>query len=170
LLVARAAAQEATSIGARVAPARVRVPDFAYELAGAGQQTLSRRGSPTLVVLYSLPQSAKRLAAFGDAHELMHANVAVVEIPYSRDGAVENPLGSRTDADVASVYAMFARSGERAAPAHAELLVDADGFLRARWIGVPASDAKQNDAIAAAARQLAQRPAAAAPPAHQHGH
>ena len=169
LLVARAAAQEATSIGARVAPARVPVPDFAYELAGAGQQTLLRRGAPTLVVLYSLPQSAKRLAALGDAHDLAHANVAVVAIPFSADRAAEHPLGSRADADVPSVYAMFARSGERAAPAHAELLVDAEGFLRARWIGVPASDARQDEAIAAAARQLEQRPGAA-PPAHQHGH
>jgi len=167
-VVARAAAEEAMPIDARVAPARVRVPDFAYELAGAGQQTLSRRGAPTLVVLYSLPQSAKRLAALGDAHDLTHATVAVVAIPFSPKDAADNPLGSRTGADVASVYAMFVRTRDRPMPAHAELLVDASGFLRARWIGAPASDAKQNDAIAAAARQASMRPTAPAAPTHRH--
>jgi mono/diheme cytochrome c family protein len=167
-VVACASAEAATPIGARVATARVRAPDFAYELAGAGQQTLMQRGAPTLIVLYSLPQSSQRLAALAQAHELVHANVAVVAIPLSPEDAADNPLGARTGADVASVYATFARMRARAPTAHAELLVDANGYLRARWLGVPASGANQTDAIAAAARQLARRPAAPAAPTHRH--
>jgi len=107
--------------------------------------------------------------ALADAHELMHANVAVIAIPFSPKDAADNPLGTRIDADVASVYAMFARTAERTSPAHVELLVDANGFLRARWIGTPASDAKQNDAIIKAAAQLARQPAAGNAPTHRHG-
>jgi putative copper resistance protein D len=169
-ITARAAAEAAMPIDTRIVRARMRVPDFAYERAGKGQQTLAQRGAPTLIVLYSLPLSAKRLAALAGAHELMHANVAVIAIPFSPNDAADNAPGARTDADVASVYAMFVRARDRPLPAHAELLVDANGFLRARWIGVPASDAKQNDAIAAAAAELARSPAAAKAPTHPHGH
>ena len=169
-IAARAAAEAAMPIDPPAVPTHVRVPDFAYELPGAGQHTLMQRGAPTLIVLYSLPQSANRLAALADAHELMHANVAVVAIPFSPKDATDSPLGARTDAGVVSVYAMFVRTRARTLPAHAELLVDANGFLRARWIGLPASDARQNDAIAAAAAQVARRPAATEPPTHPHSH
>ena len=46
-----------------------------------------------------------------------------------------------TSPDVAAAYTMFARRKDAAsselAPAHMEFLIDRQGYLRARWIGVP---------------------------------
>jgi putative copper resistance protein D len=171
LLAARSAADAAMSIGERVADARVRMPDFAYELADQGQRTLLGERTPALVVLYTLPASLARLQALASDHALAHGTLRVIAVALAPADARsdEGPLRARTSANVAAVYAPFARTRGRPPPAHAELLVDADGFLRARWLDVPGSDAKRNDAITTAARQSTTRPAVPAASVHRHG-
>lgn len=169
-LIARASAQSATSIGADVASRSMsRAPDFSYELPGQGQRTLSGERTPALIVLYS-SESAARLAELASDHRLLHATLRVIAMPLPGTQASDggNPLTRAiVNPDVPAVYATFAATAEHAHPMHAELLVDANGIVRARWIGVPVKDADRDAAIAAA---LAHLPAPARMPPMHHGH
>jgi hypothetical protein len=65
-------------------------------------------------------------------------------------------------------YAMFA-ARDRAVAGHAEFLIDRQGLLRARWLGVPASADDRNSEILAAAQKLdSERPSP--PPGPEHAH
>ena len=170
-LVARSAADAARALGPRVArETRVAVPDFAYEPPGEAQQTLLAPGGPTLVVLYSLPQSSARVAEIAADHRLMHGALRIVAVPLPpavppRDE--DALLRTVTSADVGRVYAMFAAVYAKPAAIHAELLIDGAGWLRARWIGLPKSGIDRDAAIAAALEALPPAPAA---PAASHHH
>jgi putative copper resistance protein D len=55
---------------------------------------------------------------------------------------IDQSMFVMTSPDVAAAYTMFARQkdtapGSNVAPAHMEFLIDRQGYLRARWIGVP---------------------------------
>ena len=159
-LRARAEANAAMMLTDRVDPKRpIVAPDFTFEVAGQAQQSLrqlagrrSSRGA-ALVVLYTLPASRQRLdrlAADKDAFSKAGARVIVLPLAAptssrrdSDDGG--KPMHATARPDVAATYAMFARRRSDAdsdAPTHAELLIDRQGYLRARWIGVP--DAARN--------------------------
>ena len=142
-------------------------PDFTFEIAGQGQQSLARmRGrETTLLVFYTLPQSLPRLLALQrDAQAYAdHATrvIAVRMTSAAGPGASPQGVGPQAEpakalravvgADVPDVYALFARAPKSEATAdHVELLVDAGGFLRRRWIGLP------NDPETRTAEQLAQ--------------
>ncbi len=66
-------------------------------------------------------------------------------------------MQTRVDPEVASVYAMFARTADGSRASHVELLVDASGVLRARWIGLPASGSDRDAEILAAVKHLPER-------------
>ncbi len=137
----------------------IAAPDFAFEVAGAPQQSLTRQRrsepSPALVVLYTLPASQQRLAALAaDEAAFAKARVRVIALPLDgasvppapQSGPVGTAMRALAPPDVAATYAMFARSSADAgadAPRHVEFLIDRQDYLRARWIGVPDAAANQ---------------------------
>lgn len=154
----RAGARTALSMSGNVQQElRAPAPDFTFEVAGMGQSSLSspRDNSVTLLVFYSLPQSLPRLRDLIAAnHTLMHLGMQVIAIPSSPGSELTAGIIDETSAaagatyvvlaktgpDVPVVYAMFARRREDPPGGqilHAELLVDRNGDLRARWIGLP---------------------------------
>lgn len=162
-LVARASADAAMSLGPRAsAQSMSRAPDFAYTVPPHAQRTLAGERKAALLVLYSTQASAARLAHLADNSRLAHAGVRVIPIP----------LGQRDDeategSAVASVYRMFAGAARGEAPQHVELLVDANGIIRARWTGI-ASGTDRDAQIATAVQRL---PAmSGAPGSAHHGH
>jgi putative copper resistance protein D len=174
-LVARASAESAMSLGGRVtANSMSRVPDFTYEVPQQGQRALAGQRTPALVVLYTLPQSQRRLSALASDHRLMHADLRVIAIPLpdSRPAqtgdATNDPVETRVNPDVSAVYAMFAQESGGARAAHVEMLVDGAGVVRARWTDLPASDEDRDAAIAAAAQRVRASPAASRPMHHGH--
>jgi putative copper resistance protein D len=131
----------------------IAAPDFTYEFAGRPQASLKGQlgSGVTLLVFYTVPQSLPRLEELAmqqRAYKVAGARVIAVAM-----GAASTAADARTvphgesilaiaGDDVAATYAMFARPDGGAdddAPAHVEYLVDRDGYLRVRWIGVPVS-------------------------------
>jgi hypothetical protein len=144
-----------------------RAPDFTYELPGEGQHTLSGERDPALVVMYS-EGSRPRLAELAGDHRLMHAKLRVIAMPLpgTADGA-NDAHRAIVNAEVPNVYAQFAQTRGGAKVTHAELLIDASGVVRARWLGVPGANVDRDASIAAA---LAALPTASKSPAMHHGH
>lgn len=170
-LVARASAEASRTLGSHVEPDSIsRVPDFTYELPQQEQQALSAPRTPALIVLYSMPGSRQRLAELASDHRIAHGSLRVIAIPLAGSEG-ENDANALTqivvDGDVAAVYAMFA-GATRGRPAHAELLVDGAGVLRARWSGLPADGADRDAGIVEATRQLPDLSKATAPMHHGH--
>jgi putative copper resistance protein D len=171
--------EAAQTMSASESPSRsIVAPDFTFEIAGQGQQSLARprESEMTLLVFYTLPQSLPRLQALQhDTRAYADHAIRVIAVRMTSAAspasspqeagaqvqAVELPEAMRatTGPDVPAVYAMFARARKgEATAAHVEFLVDSGGFLRGRWIGVP------DDAKARTAEQLAQVEAIAREP------
>lgn len=159
-------------------------PDFAFDLPDRGQESLRRASDPatTLLVLYTLPQSAAYLRELGAASSPLKAiGVRVIAIPmngsatgYGAEARVEARVAAiapSTAGDVAAAYAMYARNENApraAAPAQIDYLIDKQGYLRARWLGVPDSPAARiADAFDQADVLNRERPRAP-PSAHAH--
>lgn len=170
-LVARASAEAATSIGPRVDTASMsRAPDFGYEIAGEGQRTLAGDRTPALIVLYTLPQSDARLSQLASDHRLVHGKVRVIAIPLPGSPPLPDDAALRAQVEPAipTIYATFVRAADDRTALHAELLVDANGIVRARWLGVPTNGVDRDAQIVAAAQHL---PAHSSMPASMHhGH
>jgi hypothetical protein len=171
--------ESAGTMSASASPSRhIVAPDFTFELPGQGQQSLARprESEMTLLVFYTLPQSLPRLQALQhDTRAYADHAIRVIAVRMtSAAGPASSPqeasaqapaaeapeaMRATTGPDVPAVYAMFARAPKgEATAAHAELLIDARGFLRRRWIGVP------DDPKARTAEQLAQVEAIAREP------
>jgi putative copper resistance protein D len=156
-------------------------PDFSFELADGGQQTLLQAGKPrvTLLVLYALPASLARVRALVSARSAFaERGIRVVAVALHADDAraarAEVPEGESILAiagpDVATAYAMFARDdGPPSAPSHAEFLIGGRGRLRARWLGALDPDIDRDREILAAAATLDREPARASS-LHEHMH
>jgi putative copper resistance protein D len=181
-LNAQVEAEEATAMTDRIKPLRAIVaPDFAFEGADRPQESLRQlRGkAAALVVLYTLPQSMPRLRELAaDVRSYSAAGARVIAAPLATpaDPAAALPDDVRdaiatADATVAAAYALFARRSEEPAdtPAHVEFLIDRDGYLRVRWIGVGEDGVKRTsetlDRIAILRRET---PLAPAPWGHRH--
>ena len=184
-LRAQSDAEAATALSNHVQPWRSAIvaPDFTFELAGQGQGSLSqRRGSSiTLLVLYALPQSLPYLRALAaETSAFGETGVRVIAIPLSSTApsADAEPRGDGgsivaiTSADVITAYAMFARrdiDAANAAPATVAFLIDRQGYLRARWIGVPDSlPDRAAETIDQAELLRRERQRAPLPPGHLH--
>ena len=149
-LRAQSDAASATRLTNHVQPWEVAVtaPDFAFELAGQGQKSLRQaKGYPvTLLVLYTLPQSLSYLRALGQTSALEAIGLHVVAIPVTENSATTEVGGddgsilAMASKDVAPTYAMFARqetNTDNTPPTEVDYLIDRQGYIRARWIGVP---------------------------------
>jgi hypothetical protein len=176
-----ALADAADFAGARagfLAPSPVPAPDFSFELLHHGQQTIVRpdANEATLLVLYSLPDSAARLRslasqrrAFDDRHIRILALAESAGDAQIAEASIPGGDAIRAIAapDVAVVYALFA-ARDRAA-GHAEFLIDRRGRLRARWLGVPPpGDDRDRDIFAAAQKLGSAESAPPSPPEHAH--
>ena len=183
-LFAQAEAADARALTQRVEPWRpVVAPDFTFEIDAQPQESLrEQRGRfVTLLVFYTLPDSLPRLRALAaERRSFAEAAVRVIAVPLatsSPSAAVESVNDEKlifaiTRPDVATAYAMFARrrieSGNEA-PTHVEFLIDRQGYLRARWIGI--RDAAKTQAAEMLAQiELLNREPPGAPPAEGHGH
>ncbi|HYT95899.1 MAG TPA: CopD family protein, partial [Casimicrobiaceae bacterium] len=169
---AQAQADDARTMTTHVEPWRPLVaPDFTFELAGP-QESLKeeRERNAVLFVLYALPQSLDRLRALAaDQPKLAKAGMRVIAVPVDASSrAIDTTAaGPRSmlavvGPDVAATYAMFAASDEsnthRATPVHVEFLIDRQGYLRARWLSVPADQAERTREILAQASLLNEEP------------
>jgi peroxiredoxin len=104
-----------------------------------------------LLVFFSLPPSRQRLMQLQELYaQLRPLGVEILGIPWQQDDALDEamrhlpltfPLVRDGGSDAATVYALFRRSlspefsaPDPPLPAHLELLVDRQGYLRGRWI------------------------------------
>ena len=125
-------------------------PDFTFELPRHAQESLNQqRGNYVTLVLYTVPQSLPRLHALAAKKQVFaDAGVRVIAVPISTSATSvdtqtmkgDEPMFAIARPDVATAYAMVARrtmDSQDAAPTHVEFLIDRQGYLRARWIGIP---------------------------------
>jgi putative copper resistance protein D len=153
---ALAAAEEARQLDAVVAPPAgplVVAPDFAYTTGvGEGGALRDQRGSRSvLLVLFTLPASRARLAALEERYGDVRARRAeILALPLGDAARVYRDLGTTLTsypvvvegaAEAAATYALFRRDLTAAGqlsdpplPPHMELLIDRQGYVRARWI------------------------------------
>ena len=183
-LRAQAEAADARTLAPRVEPWRpIVAPDFTFEIDAQPQESLrQQRGRfVTLIVLYALPDSLPRLRALAaEKRAFAEAGVRVIAVPLamsSPSAAAEsvndgNWILAITRPDVATAYAMFARRGTESgndALAHVEFLIDRQGYLRARWVGLPEKGSNRDPEMFAQIELLNHEPPGA-PPAEVHGH
>jgi putative copper resistance protein D len=152
-LRAQSEAEDATALIRRVEPWRpIVAPDFTFQVAARTQESLQQQRGRyiAMVVFYTLPQSLPRLRALAaERSALEQAGARIIAVPTSASSTaaasdtlnLDQSMFVMTSPDVAAAYTMFARRKDTAsgelAPAHMEFLIDRQGYLRARWIGVP---------------------------------
>jgi putative copper export protein/mono/diheme cytochrome c family protein len=166
-----------TAAGGAELPSPIVAPDFTFELADHAQQSLRQPSgtTATLLVLYALPESLPRLSALA-VHERAYAAAGARVIAVARDKAVETindraPIMAIAGANVGTTYAMYARRAGEAGTglAHAEFLIDRQGYMRARWIGVASAATDGTSELLSRIEALASEPPRA-PPAEGHAH
>jgi len=183
-LRAQSEATDARALTHRVEPWRpIVAPDFTFEIDAQPQESLrkQRERFATQLVFYTLPDSLPRLRELAtEKRAFAEAGVRVIAVPLvmsstSPDAETVNDgksIFAITRPDVAKAYAIFARRGIEAgddAPAHVEFLIDRQGYMRARWIGVPATATDRTGEILSQIKQLDDERARARPPAgHAH--
>ena len=191
-LRALADAAEARMLAPAIEPDRPRIAaiDAAFS-AGPGparalKEFRGQRG--VLLVLFTLPASHDRLVQLAQSYELLRAlGVEIVAVPIgggdrivSRLGATNPPIlypvVTEGAAEIVTAYGLFRRtlSPEGLAPdppmpPHMELLIDRNGYLRARWIPGAGGTGWANPTLIAAELQQLGRESPVAPPA-EHVH
>ena len=183
-LFAQAEAADARALTDRVEPRRpIVAPDFTFEIDAQPQESLrEQRGRfVTLLVFYTLPDSLPRLRGLAaERRSFAEAGVRVIAVPAvisSVSTAAESvddgkSIFALTRPDVATAYSMFARRGIESgseASTHVEFLIDRQGYLRARWIGIGDAASNRSAAMFAQIASLNREPPGA-PPAEGHGH
>jgi putative copper export protein/mono/diheme cytochrome c family protein/peroxiredoxin len=183
-LRARSEAADARTLTHHVEPWRsIVAPDFTFEIDAQPQESLrEQRGRfVTQLVFYTLPDSLPRLRELAtEKRAFAEARVRVIAVPLvisstSADAETVNDgksILAITRPDVAMAYAMFARQSADASdagPEHIEYLIDRQGYLRARWIGVPVAATDRTAEILHQTKQLHdERPRAQPPEGHAH--
>ncbi|MBI3635047.1 MAG: CopD family protein [Candidatus Rokubacteria bacterium] len=170
------AAEAAKRLGPAIEPERpwLPAPDFAFAVGPTPSRTLRdyRGRRHVLLVLYDLPASRARLRQLAEAYQAVAvAGGEIIAVP--RDAApdalrrldvgalVLYPVVTEGAAAIVETYGMLAPRG------HAELLIDRQGYVRARAVG-PASPASVDGLLTALAALGAER--TVAPPADEHVH
>jgi putative copper export protein/mono/diheme cytochrome c family protein len=178
------AAAAATTLNNHVEPWRAAIvaPDFAFESAGREQDSLRQpQGNPvTLLVFYTLPQSLPYLHALGaeiGTFGEIGARVIAVPMPGSQASSDAKPAGegalifASAPPDAITAYAMFARKEtdlDNVVPVQADYLIDRQGYIRARWIGVADAPANRIAEIFDQAELLRRERLRAPASAHMH--
>ena len=170
-------AADARALGAAVEPNRPRLvaPDFAFAVGPTPPRALrDYRGQRiVLVVLYSLPGSRARLRDLAGAYGvLVTLGVEVIAVPTDAAADAIRRLGTEprilfpvvTD----GAPAIIAAYGLFATGPHAELLIDRQGYLRARSLAEGGAAGEVN-ALLAEIQQLNEEKTAAPPP-EEHVH
>lgn len=140
LLRAQAQAVEAQATNESVEPWRAIVaPDFTFQVGRGPQDSLARqRGRIVLLAFYTLPGSYERLRTLAQAKAaLEHADVRIIALPIaeragtSQDAPeIDASILANADPRVVVAYGIF---NPALRSRHTELLIDRQGYLRARW-------------------------------------
>ena len=148
-----AAAEQARGLGPVATPDPTLVaPDFAFTTGvGESRALKDHRGQQmVLLLLFSLPESTDRLVQLSSVYSnLRRLGVEVLGIPLRASGDIYRGLGPRPilfpivvdgAAEAATTYGLFRRDFSATGqlpdppiPSHMELLIDRQGYLRARW-------------------------------------
>lgn len=143
-------AERARTLGSVVEPDRpwLVAPDFAFQTGpGPGRTLKDWRGRrAVLLVMFTLPQSRPRLVLIARNYDLLQAMGAeVLAVPTDGGREILTRLGSNPrilfpvavegGEEIVATYALLGRTRHAATPPdHLELLIDRQGYLRARWI------------------------------------
>jgi copper resistance protein D len=175
--------QMAQALTTRVQPLLpIAAPDFAFEESPRVQETLANlHGDEVLLVAGVLPESLPRLQQIETQRtDLATAGIRVIlmvadggTLPQRARAIPDAPRLAIADSDTTQTYAMFACATATACassiPSHVEWLIDREGHLRARWLGVSGTGVDRTAEIIADTRQL-QREPSSLPARHDHGH
>lgn len=170
------AAEAVRLLGPAIEPERARLPapDFAFSVGPTPARTLRdyRGRRHVLLVLYDLPASRARLAQLAEAYQRVTlAGGEIIAVP--RDAApdalrrlgvgplVLYPVVTEGAAAIVETYGVLAPGP------HAELLIDRQGYVRARAVG-PAPATTVEPLLAGLAALNAEK--TVAPPADEHVH
>lgn len=175
-LRALAAAEEVRALGSQIEPGRPRIvaPDATFAVGPIPRSLREYRGRRiVLLVLYTLPQSRARLAQLAERYDvLVPLGVEVVAVP--TDAAADAirrlgpepriffPVVTEGAEDIVAVYRLFAPA------AHAEFLIDRQGYLRA-VTALDTGPPPDLEGLLAEVARLNDEPAAG-PPADEHVH
>ena len=186
------AGERARQMTALVPPGRpwLVAPDLTIVVGPAPPRTLKelRDRWMVLLVLFTLPESRARLVQLAESYNSLQAlGAEVIAVPLNDGADIIRRLGDQppmlvpvvTDgaADIATTYRLLARGLGTAAAApggasalHVELLVDRQGYIRARWL--PGSPGPAWDTMQTLVDQLLlldkETPAGPAPDEHVH--
>jgi mono/diheme cytochrome c family protein/peroxiredoxin len=171
------AMESARWMGPKVDPGRAWLvaPDFSYSIGPSPARSLrDYRGSRhVLLVLYTLPASRARLAQLADIYQMLSTiGVEIIAVPtdaspdaIKRLGAEPRilfPVVTEGAPDILAVYQRF-----DAAP-HAEILIDRQGYIRARSTSREAPERDVKLLLAEIQELNAEK--VEAPPADEHVH
>jgi len=171
-------AEAARGLRGAIDPGRARIvaPDFTYAVGPGIAHTLREHRGRRIVtlVIYSLPASRPRLTELAVAYPTLSTlGVEVIAVPVDAAPDALHALGLPTPAlfpvvtdgatDILRAYALF---GATASP-HAELLIDRQGYLRARWLSDGTSPTL-NTVLAEIQELNAEKELAPLPPEHVH--
>ena len=179
------AGYQARMLDARIAPKRPWLPavDFAFvdRIGRAGALRDYRGHSSVLLVFFSLPASAARMAQLAREHaRLTEAGAQVLAVPLTgaADEAPDTPFAVVRDgaAETAYTYSLLRRTlanldprDVAPMPAHMEMLVDRFGYIRARWVMGDGAGWGHPDPLLAQLAALAREPQVRPPP-EEHVH
>jgi len=115
----------------------IAAPEFDFQIGARPQESLgSNRGEDVLLVFCARPEADPRLRRLAAAEdELRSAGVRIIAMPMKGDrprSEAASSLIADPEPGVVAAYSLF-RPTATAASDHFELLVDRDGYLRARW-------------------------------------
>jgi putative copper resistance protein D len=148
-------------------------PDFAFGVGPMQRSLRDYRGQrAVLLVLYTLPGSRARLAQLAENQSALSGlGVEVIAVPTDADPDALRRLGEEarvlypvvTDgaADIVAAYRLFADG------AHAEFLIDRQGYVRTRAVG-PAASLDVRSLLADAKKLAGEPQTAPAPDTHVH--
>jgi putative copper resistance protein D len=186
------AGERARQMPALVQPNRpwLVAPDFTIAVGPAPPRALKelRDRWMALLVFFTLPESRARLGQLAEAYNTLQAlGTEVIAVPLGDGADIIRRLGSRppmlfpvvTDgaAEIATTYALLAHalgprsfSRRAAPPLHVELLLDRQGYIRARWL--PGAPGTGWDTLQALVDQILilDKETPAGPPPDEHVH
>lgn len=118
--------------------AAVAAPAFTYQLDAEPQATVpdTARAAATLIVLYTLPNSSRRLAELREATSRLHAaglRVVALTLDAQVPSATAPDAPASVAPEVSTAYRLLVDNPQHDTT-HVEFVVDRDGWLRARWI------------------------------------